>query len=86
MVRIGNRVIRPSMGVSPFVNDPVTVGGDSVLMDKLSIYVPQDKRQHEPIERLTKLAKDRDRSVNYLVVQAILDFVEREEKKDKGGR
>ena len=55
-------------------------------MDKLSIYVPQDKRQHEPIERLTKLAKNRDRSVNYLVVQAILDFVDREETKDKGGR
>lgn len=53
-------------------------------MDKLSIYVPQDKREQQPIERLTKLAKKRDRSVNYLVVQAILDYVEREEKKDKG--
>ncbi|MFB6285881.1 MAG: hypothetical protein ABEK03_04810 [Candidatus Bipolaricaulia bacterium] len=51
-------------------------------MDKLSIYVPQEKRQQEPIERLTQLARDRDRSVNYLVVQAILDFVEREESKD----
>ena len=55
-----------------------------VPMDKLSIYVPQEKRQHQPIERLTKLAKKRDRSVNYLVVQAILEYVEREEKKDKG--
>lgn len=53
-------------------------------MDKLSIYVPQDKRQQEPIERLTELAKRQDRSVNYLVVQAILDFVEREEKQEKG--
>lgn len=51
-------------------------------MDKLSIYVPQDKQEKMPIERLTKLAKARDRSVNYLVVQAILDYVDREEKKD----
>jgi predicted transcriptional regulator len=53
-------------------------------MDKLSIYVPQEKRQHQPIERLTKLARKRDRSVNYLVVQAILDYVEREEKSSNG--
>jgi len=50
-------------------------------MDKLSIYVPQKYRDKQPIERLTKLAKKRDRSVNYLVVQAILEFVEREKKK-----
>lgn len=53
-------------------------------MDKLSIYVPQEKRQQAPIERLTKLARNRDRSVNYLVVQAILDFVERGQTKDNG--
>jgi hypothetical protein len=54
-------------------------------MDKLSIYVPQKYRGKQPIERLTKLAKKRDRSVNYLVVQAILDFVEREEKRRDDG-
>ncbi|HED04004.1 MAG TPA: ribbon-helix-helix protein, CopG family [Candidatus Fraserbacteria bacterium] len=55
-------------------------------MDKLSIYVPQDKRQQKPIERLAKLARKRDRSVNYLVVQAILDYVDREEKSTVGRR
>lgn len=55
-------------------------------MDKLSIYVPQDKRQYRLIERLSKLAKKRDRSVNYLVVQAIMEFVDREEKKDSKGK
>ena len=54
-------------------------------MDKLSIYVPQDKRESDPIERLNKLAKERDRSVNYLVVKALEAFVEREEKKDQKG-
>jgi len=53
-------------------------------MDKLSIYVPQRYRSQKPIERLTQLAKKRDRSVNYLVVQAILEYVEREEKRNKG--
>jgi predicted transcriptional regulator len=48
--------------------------------DKLSIYIPQEKLKEKPIERLMKLAKEKDRSVNYLVVKAILEFVEREEK------
>jgi predicted transcriptional regulator len=50
------------------------------VRDKLSIYVPQEKLKEQPIERLMKLAKERDRSVNYLVVQAILEFLKREEK------
>ena len=53
----------------------------TTMMDKLSIYVPQKYRTKQPIERLTRLAKKKDRSVNYLVVQAILDFVEKEEKR-----
>ncbi len=51
------------------------------LRDKLSIYIPQEKLKKEPVERLIKLAKERDRSVNYLVVQAILEFLNREDKK-----
>lgn len=54
------------------------------MRDKLSIYIPQEKRKEKPVERLIHLAKRKDRSVNYLVVQAILEFVAREErKKDK---
>ncbi|MFQ6118103.1 MAG: CopG family ribbon-helix-helix protein [Candidatus Bipolaricaulia bacterium] len=51
------------------------------LRDKLSIYIPQEKLKEKPVERLMKLAKERDRSVNYLVVQAILEYLKREEKK-----
>lgn len=51
-----------------------------MAMDKLSIYVPQGKRGKEPIERLMKMAKKQDRSVNYLVVQAIVEYVERQER------
>ncbi len=55
------------------------------MMDKLSIYVPQKYRAKQPIERLTRLAKKKDRSVNYLVVQAIIDFVEKEERRKENG-
>lgn len=51
------------------------------LMDKMSIYVPQSKLDLEPVERLIKLGKKRDRSVNYLVVEAILQYLDREERK-----
>jgi len=37
--------------------------------------------KERPVERLIKLGKKKDRSVNYLVVEAILEYLEREEKK-----
>jgi len=51
------------------------------ILDKLSIYVPQKKMDEKPVERLIRLASKRDRSVNYLVVEAILEYLKREEKK-----
>lgn len=51
------------------------------LLDKMSIYIPQRKMAQRPIERLIVLGGERDRSINYLVVQAILEFLDREEKK-----
>jgi len=49
------------------------------IMDKPSIYIPQAKMEQKPVERLIKLGAKGDRSVNYLVVQAILQYLEREE-------
>ena len=51
------------------------------LLDKISIYVPKSKLSHQPVERLIKLANAKDRSVNYLVVEAILEYLKREERK-----
>jgi predicted transcriptional regulator len=51
------------------------------LLDKISIYVPKNKIQNRPVERLIALAEKVDRSVNYLVVEAILEYLKREEKK-----
>jgi len=51
------------------------------ILDKLSIYIPQKKMEERPVERLIRLGEKRDRSINYLVVDAILQYLEREEKK-----
>jgi len=51
------------------------------ILDKLSIYIPQSKIEQKPVERLIDLGKKRDRSINYLVVEAIIKYLDREEKK-----
>jgi predicted transcriptional regulator len=54
------------------------------LRDKLSIYIPQERQKQLLVDRLLQISKRKDRSINYLVVQAIMEFIEREErKKDK---
>ena len=52
-------------------------------LDMLSAYVPQDNTAERPVERLIKLGEERDRSVNYLVTDAILQYVDRKEKDRK---
>jgi predicted transcriptional regulator len=47
----------------------------------ITIYLPQKHQNEQVLERLQKLAQKRDRSVNYLAVQAILEYLEKEEKK-----
>jgi predicted transcriptional regulator len=52
------------------------------IMDKLSIYIPQRKMEEKPVERLMQLGQKRDRSVNYLVVEAIIQYLDREENQN----
>ena len=52
-----------------------------MILGKMSIYIPQGKLEERPVERLISLGKKQDRSVNYLVVQAILEYLDREERK-----
>jgi hypothetical protein len=51
-------------------------------MEKLSIYIPRQYRSKKPLERLHKVARKRDRSMNYLAIQAIIEYLEREERRD----
>ncbi len=50
--------------------------------DALSIYIPKSKADRRPIERLLNLAKKKDRSMNYLIVDAILQYLDRQETGD----
>lgn len=50
---------------------------------RISIYVPKNKQGEEPLKRLHRLGEQRDRSLNYMIIAAIVDYVEREEAKNK---
>jgi hypothetical protein len=54
--------------------------------DKLSVYIPRKYREEKLLRRLERLAQRRDRSINYLVVQAIEAFLKREERKSQRQR
>jgi predicted transcriptional regulator len=47
--------------------------------DALSIYIPKSKAEHRLLERLATLAKRKDRSINYLIVDAVLEYLEQQE-------
>ena len=46
-----------------------------------SIYIPKTVRGEKPVERLNRLGKKKDRAINYLIVEAILQYLDREEKR-----
>ena len=52
------------------------------VLDRFSIYIPQSKMEQKPVQRLIRLSDKKDRSVNYLVVEAILEYLKREEGKE----
>ena len=43
----------------------------------LSVYIPKRHTEQQLVERLNQLAAKRDRSVNYLTVEAILQYLDR---------
>jgi hypothetical protein len=53
--------------------------------DKLSIYIPQRHQSARIVERLIALGDKRDRSVNHLVVEAVLEYLRREERRRRNG-
>ena len=50
------------------------------LLDRLSIYMPKTKLEEKPVESLFALVEKRDRLANCLVVEAIPEYLEREEQ------
>lgn len=49
--------------------------------NKISVYLPEDKIEKKLVERLLAIGVKEERSVNYLVIRAITQFLEREEKR-----
>ena len=47
----------------------------------MSIYIPQRHLIRDPVRRLRELGRKKDRSINYLVMEAILEYLKREEQK-----
>jgi len=64
-----------------FSNEGVDHMVEKKLRPTFSIYIPKKAEEKKPVERLLRLSKKRDRSINYLVVEAILQYLDREEKK-----
>jgi len=64
------------------VDEEVNFMATKEILDKISIYVPQKKMAEKPVERLIRLSEKRDRSINYLVVDAILQYLKREENRN----
>ena len=54
------------------LNEGVNNMAKKEILDKLSIYIPQKKMEEKPVERLIRLSEKKDRSINYLVVDAII--------------
>ena len=49
--------------------------------EKLSVYIPLSRQDENIVERLIKLGAKKDRSVNYLVVESLVQYLNREESK-----
>lgn len=47
-------------------------------LHNLSIYIPEKHQRALVMERLIKLGEERDRSINYLVIEAILQYLEKQ--------
>ena len=51
------------------------------ILDKLSLDIPQKKMEEKPVERLIRLGNKKDRSINYMAVEAVLQYLQREENR-----
>lgn len=47
---------------------------------RVSIYLPQSKLTANPLRRLFELGRQDDRTLNYMVIKAIEDYLARNEK------
>jgi len=51
------------------------------LMETATLYVPQGKVKERYIERMIAVGAKKDRSFNYVLIEAVKQYLEREEAK-----
>jgi len=51
----------------------------------MSIYIPQKHLSRDPVSRLRELGRKKDRSIDYLVMEAIFEYLKREEQEEQKG-
>jgi len=51
------------------------------ILNKISVYIPGGKMEQRLVQRLNKLADKKDHSINHLVVEAIIQYINREDEK-----
>jgi len=51
---------------------------DRTRKSTISLYLPQKAQALDVLERLQRLGEKRDRSLNYLIVEAILQYLDQE--------
>jgi len=78
---MGTRVLRKPEPQAWQLDEGVNTMTKKQILDKMSIYIPQSKIDQKPVQRLMKLADKKERSINYMVVEAILEYLRREERK-----
>jgi len=54
--------------------------GAALNPSNFTIYVPRAKTEEKLIEKMQALAKKRDRSLSYVVIEAIEQYLEREKR------
>jgi predicted transcriptional regulator len=55
------------------------MGQTKQTLDQFSVYIPQRKLGDRIVERVITLGDSRQRSVNFICVQAIEEYLERQE-------
>lgn len=56
-------------------------GCTNMVDERLTLFLTKEARQEEIVERLRRLAKARKRSLNFVALEALLRYVEEEEKR-----
>ncbi len=53
------------------------------MREQIPVFIPNSKEELRIKDRLQTIAKRRDRSISYLVIEALVQYLDREEAKEE---